>query len=229
MHQPRATRERGLSWQSQIALKRLLDIAISTFLLFTFSPLFLLISLAIRLTMGPPIFFRQAPLGYRGRPFIILKFRTMTDDRDEQGNLLPDEQRLTRLGRFLRSTTLDELPELINVLKGEMSLVGPRPLLVEYRDLYTPEQWRRHEMPPGMAGPVLAGGRNILSWEEKFALDVWYVDNWSLWLDLRILARTALKVLKREGVSAEGHVTMPKFRGSQGVSAELQRGEWYGS
>jgi sugar transferase EpsL len=123
----------------------------------------------------------------------------MNDRRDEQGNLLPDEQRLTRLGRFLRSLTLDELPELFNVLKGEMSLVGPRPLLVEYRDLYTPEQWRRHEMPPGMAGPVLASGRNLLDWEEKFRLDVWYVDHWSLWLDFKILARTAWKVLKREG------------------------------
>ncbi|HEC34976.1 MAG TPA: sugar transferase [Anaerolineae bacterium] len=140
---------------------------------------------------------------------------TWANNHNEQGNFLPDEQCLTRLGRFLRSTTLDELLELINVLKGEMSLVGPRALLVEYRDLYTPEQWRRHEMPPGMAGPVLAGGRNILSWEEKFALDVWYVDNWSLWLDLRILTQTALKVLKREGVSAEGYATMPKFRGSR--------------
>ena len=140
----------------------------------------------------------------------------MTDDRDEQGNLLPDEQRLTAAGKFLRSTTLDELPELINVLRGEMSLVGPRPLLVEYRDRYTSEQWRRHEMPPGMAGPVLARGRNILSWEEKFAADVWYVDHWSLWLDLRILVRTALRVLRREGVSADGHATMPKFKGRGG-------------
>jgi lipopolysaccharide/colanic/teichoic acid biosynthesis glycosyltransferase len=137
----------------------------------------------------------------------------MTEERDENGNLLPDEQRLTPVGRFLRSLTLDELPELFNVLKGEMSLVGPRPLLVEYRDLYTPEQWRRHEMPPGMAGPVLASGRNLLDWEEKFRLDVWYVDHWSLWLDFQILARTAWKVLKREGVSAEGHATMPKFEG----------------
>jgi sugar transferase EpsL len=199
----------------QLALKRILDVALSTFLLSLFSPLFLFISLAIRLTMGAPVFFRQQRLGYRGRPFVIYKFRTMTDDRDEEGNLLADEQRLTRVGRLLRSTTLDELPELINVLKGEISLVGPRPLLVEYRDLYTPEQWRRHEMPPGMAGPVLSSGRNILSWEEKFALDVWYVDHWSLWLDLKILARTALRVLKREGISAEGYATMPRFQGSR--------------
>jgi len=186
----------------QLPLKRAFDILVSALLLFLFSPLFFLISLLIRLTMGQPIFFRQPRLGYQGRPFVIYKFRTMTDDRDEQGNLLSDQQRLTRLGRFLRSLTLDELPELINVLKGEMSLVGPRPLLVEYRDLYTPEQWRRHEMPPGMAGPVLAGGRNTLSWEEKFALDVWYVDHWSLWLDFQILARTALKVLISLGLIA---------------------------
>lgn len=215
-------REKGLGWRVQIALKRLFDIALSTFLLFTFSPLFLLISILIRLTMGHPIFFRQPRLGYQGKPFTIYKFCTMTDDRDEQGNLLPDEQRLTRLGRFLRSTTLDELPELINVLKGEMSLVGPRPLLIDYRDLYTPEQWRRHEMPPGMAGPVLADGRNALDWKEKFERDVWYVDHWSLWLDFKILARTAWKVIKREGVNAEGHATMPRFEGSRGAAGQLR-------
>ena len=208
-------REKRIKWRIALALKRAFDIAVSLTVLTLLSPLIGVIALAIRLTMGPSVFFRQPRLGYQGHPFTILKFRTMTDDRDEQGNPLPDEQRLTRVGRLLRSTTLDELPELINVLKGEMSLVGPRPLLVEYGDLYTSEQWRRHEMPPGMAGPVLSSGRNILSWEEKFALDVWYVDNWSLWLDLRILARTALKVLKREGVSAEGYATMPRFQGSK--------------
>jgi len=207
--------EKGLAWRTQIALKRLFDIIISFFLLLFFSPLFLLISSLIRLTIDQPVFFHQPRLGYRGKPFVIYKFRTMTDDRDDQGNLLPDEQRLTRLGRLLRSTTMDELPELISVLKGEMSLVGPRPLLVEYRDFYTPQQWRRHEMPPGMAGPVLASGRNALDWEEKFALDVWYVDHWSLWLDFKILVRTALKVLKREGVSADGYVTMPRFQGTK--------------
>ena len=207
-------REESMSRRIGLALKRAFDIVVSAFLLFLFSPLFLVISLLIRLTMGSPVFFRQERLGYQGRPFVLYKFRTMNDERDEQGNLLPDEQRLTRLGRFLRSTTLDELPELINVLKGEMSLVGPRPLLVDYRDLYTPEQWRRHEMPPGMAGPVLADGRNLLDWEEKFRRDVWYVDNWSLWLDFKILALTAWKVITREGVSAEGHVTMPKFTGT---------------
>jgi len=198
-----------------LAIKRAFDIIVSITALVLLSPFMALIALAIWITMGRPILFRQPRIGYRGRVFIIYKFRTMTDGRDEQGNFLPDEQRLTRLGRFLRSLTLDELPELFNVLKGEMSLVGPRPLLVEYRDLYTPEQWRRHEMPPGMAGPVLASGRNLLDWEEKFRLDVWYVDHWSLWLDFQILARTAWKVLKREGVSAEGYATMPRFQGSR--------------
>ena len=202
----------------QLHIKRLFDIMMSLLLILLFAPLMLLIALAILITMGRPILFRQPRIGYRGRVFTIYKFRTMNDARDEQGNLLPDEQRLTKLGRFLRSLTLDELPELFNVLKGEMSLVGPRPLLVEYRDLYTPEQWRRHEMPPGMAGPVLASGRNLLDWEEKFRLDVWYVDHWSLWLDFQILARTAWKVLKREGVSAKGHATMPRFEGA-GVRA----------
>lgn len=165
--------------------------------------------------MGFPIFFAQPRLGYRGEIFTIYKFRTMTEDRDEDGIFLSDEKRLTWIGRLLRSTTLDELPELFNVLKGEMSAVGPRPLLVEYRDLYTEDQWPRHEMPPGMAGPVLAGGRNTLTWEEKFEKDLWYVDNWSLWLDFKILFRTAIKVLKREGTSTEGYATMPKFTGTE--------------
>lgn len=210
-----------MNWRIDLVIKRAFDIVVSSITLTLLLPLIGLIALAIRFRIGPPVFFCQPRLGYRGKPFAIYKFRTMTEDRDGQGNLLPDETRLTRLGRFLRSTTLDELPELINVLKGEMSLVGPRPLLVEYRDLYTLEQWRRHEMPPGMAGPVLVSGRNILSWEEKFALDVWYVDHWSLWLDFKILGRTAWKVLKREGVSAEGCATMPTFQGSR---AGIERG-----
>ncbi len=205
-----------MSKKIQLRIKRLMDLVLASCLLLLFAPVMLIIALLIRVTMGRPILFRQPRIGYKGRVFQIYKFRTMTDERDEQGNLLPDEQRLTAVGRFLRSLTLDELPELFNVIKGEMSLVGPRPLLVEYRDLYTPEQWRRHEMPPGMAGPVLASGRNLLSWEEKFKLDVWYVDHWSLWLDLKILFKTALKVLKREGVSAEGFATAPKFQGSSG-------------
>jgi len=209
-----------LSKTLQFRIKRLVDILLAALLLILFSPLMALIALAIRVTMGRPILFRQPRIGYRGRVFIIYKFRTMTDERDEQGNLLPDERRLTPLGKFLRSLTLDELPELFNVLKGEMSLIGPRPLLVEYWDLYTPEQRRRHEMPPGMAGPVLAYGRNRLSWEEKFRLDVWYVDHWSLWLDAKIFLRTLWMVLRREGVSAEGYATAPKFQGtSQAGSA----------
>ncbi len=205
-----------MSKKIQLRIKRLMDLVLASCLLLLFAPVMLMIALLIRVTMGRPILFRQPRIGHKGRVFQIYKFRTMTDERDEQGNLLPDEQRLTPVGRFLRSLTLDELPELFNVIKGEMSLVGPRPLLLEYRDLYTPEQWRRHEMPPGMAGPVLASGRNLLSWEEKFKLDVWYVDHWSLWLDLKILFKTALKVLKREGVSAEGFATAPKFQGSSG-------------
>lgn len=202
-----------------LIVKRIFDILSSFLLLLVMSPLFLLISLLIWMTMGAPIFFRQPRLGYKGKKFTIYKFRTMTEERNEDGVLLPDEERLTLLGRFLRNTTLDELPELINILKGEMSAVGPRPLLVEYRDLYSEEQWRRHEMQPGMAGPVLADGRNALTWEEKFERDLWYVDNWSLLLDLKILFRTALKVIKREGTSADGYATMPKFRGTNGETA----------
>lgn len=209
-------RGRGIAWRSQLVIKRLFDITVSTGLLVLLSPLFLLVSVAIHRSMGRPVLFPQLRLGHRGEIFTMFKFRTMSDGRDECGELLPDEQRLTRLGRLLRSLTLDELPELINVLRGDMSLVGPRPLLVEYRDLYTPEQWRRHEMPPGMAGPVLAGGRNTLTWEEKFALDVGYVERWSLGLDVKILAATALIVLKREGVAARDHATMPKFQGTPG-------------
>jgi len=199
----------------RVYLKRLFDLTVCVPALVFLSPLYALLALIVRVTLGSPILFCQQRPGLHGRLFSMLKFRSMTDARDAEGNLLPDVDRLTPFGWFLRNTTLDELPELINVLRGEMSLVGPRPLLAEYRDLYTPEQWRRHEMPPGMAGPVLAGGRNVLSWDEKFALDVWYVDNWSLWLDVKILLLTAWKVLKREGVSAEGHATVPRFTGSQ--------------
>ena len=165
--------------------------------------------------MGSPVLFKQVRPGLRGRPFMMYKFRTMTDERDIQGRLLPDEQRLTKLGRFLRSTSLDELPELFNVLKGDMSLVGPRPLLMEYLPLYTPEQARRHEVRPGITGWAQVNGRNAISWEEKFRYDVWYVDNWSFWLDIKILWMTIVSVLKREGISAQGHVTMPPFTGSR--------------
>jgi lipopolysaccharide/colanic/teichoic acid biosynthesis glycosyltransferase len=151
----------------------------------------------------------------------MYKFRTMTNEKDEQGCLLPDEQRLTRLGRFLRSTSLDELPELFNVLKGDMSLVGPRPLLMRYLDRYSTVQARRHEVKPGITGWAQINGRNAITWEEKFVLDVWYVDNWSLWLDMKILAMTVVKVLKREGISAAGEATMPEFLG---ISNEIDQG-----
>lgn len=195
-------------------VKRVFDIIASCILLVLFSPVMALTACLIYLTMGSPVLFRQQRPGLYGQPFTLVKFRTMTDARDKTGNLLPDEMRLTRLGAFLRSTSLDELPELFNVLKGEMSLVGPRPLKMEYLSLYTPRQARRHEVLPGITGWAQVNGRNSLSWEEKFELDVWYVDNQSFWLDLKILFLTVVKVLKREGISAEGHVTMPKFTGS---------------
>ncbi len=195
--------------------KRVLDILGSLIGLILFSPFMGGVALLLRLTMGPPVLFRQQRPGLHGKPFTLYKFRTMTDARDAQGNLLPDEQRLTRLGRFLRSTSLDELPELWNVLKGDMSLVGPRPLLMEYLPLYTPEQFRRHEVRPGITGWAQIHGRNALSWEERFALDVWYVDHVSLGLDLKILALTLWKVLTREGISHPGSDTMPKFTGSR--------------
>ena len=163
--------------------------------------------------MGSPVLFKQQRPGLHGKPFMMSKFRTMTDARDGDGNLLPDADRLTRLGRFLRSTSLDELPELFNVLKGDMSLVGPRPLLMRYLDRYTPEQARRHEVRPGITGWAQINGRNALSWEDKFTLDVWYVDHCSLLLDMRIILQTIWKVLRREGISQEGEATMSEFMG----------------
>lgn len=194
--------------------KRLFDLVVSLLLLILLSPILLLIALLIWITQGSPVLFRQQRPGYLGKPFICYKFRTMSDRRDQNGHLLPDEQRLTRLGKFLRSTSLDELPELFNVLRGEMSLVGPRPLLMQYLERYTPEQARRHAVLPGITGWAQVNGRNALSWEEKFRLDVWYVDHWSFWLDLKILALTVIKVLRREGISSEGYATAPEFMGS---------------
>ncbi len=194
-----------------LRMKRLVDLIGSALLVVIFSPVLLLAALVVRTTMGSPVLFRQPRIGHRGREFTILKFRTMADTLAADGSPLPDEERLTTIGKLLRKTTIDELPELINVLRGQMSLVGPRPLLVEYLDAYTPTQMRRHDMPPGMAGPVLSSGRNALDWDAKFERDVWYVDNWSLWLDAKIFVRTAMAVLRREGVSAEGHATMPRF------------------
>ncbi len=194
--------------------KRFLDILFSLIGLLLTWPILLVTALIIRITMGSPVLFRQMRPGLQGKPFVMYKFRTMHDLRDEDGNVLPDEQRLTRVGRFLRSTSIDELPELINVLKGEMSLVGPRPLLMEYLDRYTPEQARRHNVKPGITGWAQVNGRNAISWEDKFKLDVWYVDNWSLWLDIKILFLTVIQVFRREGISADGYSTMPKFMGS---------------
>jgi len=197
-------------------VKRVIDMIISGIGLIILSPLLVIISLVILMQMGMPILLKQMRPGLNGKPFHMYKFRTMTDERDEQGNPLSDEQRLTRLGRFLRSTSLDELPELFNVLKGDMSLVGPRPLLMQYLDRYTPEQARRHEVRPGITGWAQVNGRNAITWEEKFALDVWYVDNQSLWLDMKILAMTVVQVFRREGISAEGEATMTEFMGSAG-------------
>ena len=174
----------------------------------------LVIGVAIFVTMGMPVILRQRRPGFEGRPFTLYKFRTMSHARDATGQLLPDDDRLTSLGRFLRRTSLDELPELVNVLQGDMSLVGPRPLLPQYLDRYTPEQARRHEVRPGITGWAQVNGRNTLTWEEKFALDVWYVDHQSLALDLRIIWMTLTQAMSGRGVSAEGHATMPEFMGS---------------
>lgn len=177
-------------------------------------PLILLIAACIRIFIGSPVFFRQLRPGYGGKPFMVYKFRSMNEKEDAQGNLLPDAERLTRLGRFLRSTSLDELPELINVLKGEMSLVGPRPLLMQYLERYSPEQARRQDVLPGISGWAQINGRNALTWQEKFQLDVWYVDNWSVGLDLKILFLTFGKVLKREDISQPGNATADEFMGN---------------
>lgn len=198
----------------QLACKRALDILASAVGLVLLSPLLALTALAIKLESAGPVLFRQRRAGFRGRPFDLIKFRTMLEARDAQGQPLPDEQRLTHLGLFLRSTSLDEFPELFNVLKGDMCLVGPRPLLLEYLPRYSPDQNRRHEVRPGITGWAQINGRNALTWEEKFAYDVWYVDHQSLWLDLKILALTVWKILRREGISQAGRATMDKFQGS---------------
>lgn len=195
--------------------KRILDLSLAIPAFIVLLPLMLLISIAIFLTIGGPVLFRQIRPGLGGKPFEMYKFRTMLDFRDKRGNLLPDAQRLTRLGRFLRSLSLDELPTLYNVIRGDISLVGPRPLLMQYLDRYTPEQARRNEVLPGVTGWAQVRGRNAISWEEKFKLDVWYVQNICLQLDIQILWRTVLQVLKRDGVSALGHATMPEFKGSR--------------
>ena len=198
----------------QRKVKRAIDLVVSAAGLLSASPALLGAAALVRATLGAPVFFRQQRPGRHGQPFFIYKFRTMTDERDAEGHLLPDAQRLTRLGKFLRASSLDELPQLWNVLKGEMSLVGPRPLLMQYLDRYSARQAKRHDVPPGITGLAQVRGRNSLSWEEKFELDVEYVENWSLVLDLQILAETALRVVDRRGISQGGHATMPEFMGS---------------
>ena len=194
-------------------MKRLMDILGAGFGLILLSPVLIVVAILIRRQMGAPVFFCQTRPGLHGKPFKMIKFRSMRDAVDAQGRALPDAERLTRLGRFLRSSSLDELPELWNVLKGDMSLVGPRPLLMEYLPLYSSRQARRHEVRPGVTGWAQVNGRNAISWDQKFALDVWYVDNRNLWLDLKIIWLTIRKVVTREGISAAGDATMPRFSG----------------
>lgn len=197
-------------------LKRAFDLLIATTALLLLSPVLLLVALLVWRNLGRPVLFRQVRPGRNGELFTILKFRTMRDEVDAAGQELSDEERLTRFGKLLRSSSLDELPELINVLRGDMSIVGPRPLIVAYLERYTPEQARRHEVRPGITGLAQVSGRNTLDWEARFALDVKYVDSVSLLLDLKILWLTLRTVLRREGISAEGHVTMPEFTGREG-------------
>lgn len=194
-------------------MKRILDVTVSILMLLLLAPLLLIISIMVLRAMGLPIFFHQTRAGLHGAPFRMVKFRSMRIVNDRDGSLLPDGERLTQLGRLLRATSLDELPELWNVLKGDMSLVGPRPLLMEYLPLYSPEQARRHAVRPGITGWAQVNGRNSLSWEKKFQFDVWYVDNQSFWLDIKIFLLTVKKVFFREGISAEGDATMPRFTG----------------
>ena len=196
-------------------VKRATDLLLVVPAFIVLLPLMVVLGLSIRFGAGGPVLFRQARSGMDGTPFTLLKFRTMNDARGSEGRLLPDGDRLTRLGRFLRRTSLDELPTLINVLKGEMSLVGPRPLITDYIDRYSPQQLRRLAMRPGITGWNQINGRNALSWEQKLALDVWYVENWSFWLDIKILAVTAGKVISGHGVTAPGNATMPEFMGTE--------------
>lgn len=201
-------------------IKRFLDFILSLMALIILSPLLLIIYILVRIKLGKPAIFKQQRPGKNERIFTLYKFRTMTDEKDKDGNLLPDGKRLTKFGKALRSTSLDELPELINILKGDMSIVGPRPLLVEYLTLYNEEQKRRHNVRPGLTGLAQISGRNSLSWEEKFKDDVYYVDHISLWADIKIILKTIGKVLKREGISQEGNATMEYFTGSNMTKEE---------
>jgi sugar transferase EpsL len=196
----------------KFVVKRAIDVTLSLLLLIFLLPLLGLIALVVRFTIGTPILFHQQRPGLHGKPISVYKFRTMTDARDAEGNLLPDADRLTAFGRFLRSTSFDEVPELITVLRGEMSLVGPRPLLPEYLPYYTGDAYHRHDVLPGLTGWAQINGRNAISWEEKFALDVWYINNWSPWLDMKIIALTVWRIIRREGIAQPGQVTTERFR-----------------
>lgn len=212
-HVPQYTE--GVTRDQQLAVKRLVDVVGAATGLVLGAPAMLATAVAVRTTMGAPVFFRQQRPGLNGQPFGLYKFRTMTDARGPDGELLPDARRLTRLGQFIRSSSLDELPQFLNVLKGEMSLVGPRPLLMRYLPRYSARQAKRHDVKPGITGLAQVRGRNALTWAKKFELDVEYVERWSLGLDVRILAETVLRAVKREGISAGGHVTMPEFMGNE--------------
>lgn len=196
-------------------IKRLLDIIIASIALILLSPLYAFVAYKVRKNLGSPVLFRQVRPGLHGKPFEMIKFRTMKDAVDEQGNPLPDSERLTPFGQMLRSSSLDEMPELWNVIKGDMSIVGPRPLLMEYLPLYSPEQAKRHDVRPGMTGHAQVNGRNAIGWEEKFKLDTWYVENRSTWLDFKIMFKTVHKVLAKDDISAEGEATMTKFTGTK--------------
>lgn len=196
-------------------LKRLLDIIIASIALILLSPLYFYVAHKVKKNLGSPVLFRQVRPGLHGKPFEMIKFRSMKDALDEQGNPLPDSERLTPFGQMLRSTSLDEMPELWNVIKGDMSIVGPRPLLMEYLPLYSPEQAKRHNVRPGMTGHAQVNGRNAIGWEEKFKLDTWYVENQSIWLDFKIMFKTVHKVLAKDDISAEGEATMTKFTGTK--------------
>jgi len=204
----------NLTWQRYI--KRILDLIFAFSALCFLLPVFGIIMLLVRMKLGKPTLYFQIRPGQNAKPFRLVKFRTMDESRDESGNLLDDERRLTKLGTILRNTSFDELPELFNVVKGDMSIVGPRPLLMEYLDRYTISQARRHEVKPGITGWAQINGRNAITWEKKFSYDIWYVDNWSLWLDTKIIFITLIKALKAEGINQPGGVTMEKFRGSDG-------------
>ena len=201
-------------------IKRLLDIIIASIALILLSPLYAFVAYKVKKNLGSPVLFRQVRPGLHGKPFEMIKFRTMKDAVDEQGNPLPDSERLTPFGQMLRSTSLDEMPELWNVIKGDMSIVGPRPLLMEYLPLYSPEQAKRHDVRPGMTGHAQVNGRNAIGWEEKFKLDTWYVENQSLRLDIKIILLTIKKAIIREGIAADGEATMPRFNGSPNNNRE---------